>query len=97
MSVSPSVETLPPHRLPRRLQKKYPERFPEASAPNAVYCWSMGEGGFVPGFVADHLRLRLDPEAPERHGFVEPEGRMKVEDYEAALGATRNQWRRWEE
>src|SRR5258707_6859912 len=58
MSVSPSVEALPPHRLPRRLLKKYPERFPEASAPNGVHCWSMGEGAFVAGRVADRLCLR---------------------------------------
>jgi hypothetical protein len=96
MSVSPSVEALPPHRLPRRLQKKYPQRFPEASGPNGVHCWSMGEGPFVTERVADRLRLRLDPDDPERHGLVEPDDRMKTEDYEDALAATRNQWRKWE-
>jgi hypothetical protein len=97
MSVSPSVEALPPHGLPRRLRKKYPERFSEASGPNGVHCWQMGAGEFIPERVADRLRLRLDPDDPERHGLVEPDDRMKTEDYEAALAATRDQWQRWEE
>jgi len=96
MSVAPSPEALPPHRLPRRLQKKYPERFPDATGPNGVHCWGIGEGAFAPGKVADRLGLRLDPDDPARHGLVEPDGKMKIEDYEAALGATRDQWRRWE-
>src|SRR5437764_12603582 len=61
MSVAPSVEALPPHRLPRRLHKKYPERFPDATGPNGVHCWWAGEGTFAPGPVADHLCLRLEP------------------------------------
>jgi hypothetical protein len=97
MSVSPTLEALPPHRLPRRLQKKYPERFPEATAPNGVHCWWMGEGAFAPARVANHLHLRPDLDNPERHGLVEPDDRMKVEDYEAALGATCDQWQRWED
>jgi hypothetical protein len=97
MSVSSSVEALPPHRLPRRLKKKYPERFPDASAPNVVQCWWMGEGSFVVERVANRLRLRLDPDDAERHGLVEPDDRMKAEEYETALGATRDQWHRWEE
>jgi hypothetical protein len=97
MSVSPSVDALPPHRLPRRLQQKYPERFPEASAPNGVHCWSMGQGAFAAERVGQYLRLRLDPAKPDRHGWVEPDDRMQVEDYEAALAATQGQWQRWEE
>src|SRR5579859_3366185 len=54
MSVSPNVEILPPHRLPRRLREKYPDRFPEATSPNNVHCWWMGNGGFAAGHVAKH-------------------------------------------
>jgi hypothetical protein len=57
----------------------------------------MGEGAFVPERVADRLCLRIDPDDPERHGFVEPDAKMKIEDYEAALSATSDQWHRWEE
>jgi len=97
MSVSPSLGALPPHRLPRRLRHAYPERFPEARAPNSIHCWSMGEGAFVEDQVADRLYLRLDPANPETHGFVEPAGKMNTAEYEAALAATRVQWQRWEE
>jgi hypothetical protein len=76
---------------------KYPERFPEATGPNGVHCWRMEDDAFAPGRVADRLSLRLDPNNPERHGLVEPDDRMKVEDYETALVATRDQWQRWEE
>lgn len=93
MSVSPSLETLPPHRIPRRLQS----RFPEAIGSNQLHCWSMGEGDFISGSVAEHLVLRLDPKAPHRHGFIEPERKMPIADYESAIAATRDQWRRWEE
>jgi hypothetical protein len=97
MSVSPSVDALPTHRLPRRLLKKYPERFPDASGSNRLICWWMGEGAFDARRVADHLQLEPDPDDPQRHGFVEPDDRMKTEDYEAALSATRDQWQKWEE
>ena len=96
-SAGTSVDALPPHRLPRRLQQKYPERFPEAMAPNGVHCWSMGQGAFSADRVAEYLRLRLDPDDPDRHGLVEPDDRMKLKDYEAALATTQGQWQRWEE
>jgi hypothetical protein len=69
MSVSPTLDTLPPHRIPRRLRQKYPERFPDATGSNALHCWFLGDGGFVAGPLADHLALRPDPKAPERHGL----------------------------
>jgi len=97
MSVSPSIDTLPTHRIPRRLREAYPERFPEATASNRHYCWSLGEGPFQAGRVAERLCFRPDPDNPGRHGFVEPDDTMLLADYEAALAATREQWRRWEE
>src|SRR5262245_14019923 len=39
MSVSPSVESLPAHRIPRRLRDKYPDRFAEATGSNNLSCW----------------------------------------------------------
>ena len=97
MSVSPNPEAMPPHRLPRRLRQKYPDRFPEATASNGLFCWWLGKGAFVADQVAEHLRLRLDPDDPEKHGLVEPDDRMRTEDYETALAATRDQWQKWEE
>jgi hypothetical protein len=97
MSVSPNPDTLPPHRLPRRLRAIFPTRFRDASGPNALHCWWMGEGPFVPDRIANGLRLRLDPDKPEQHGFVEPDVRMNADEYESALQATRDEWRKWEE
>jgi hypothetical protein len=97
MSVSPSLETLPSHRIPRRFKDKYPERFPDATGSNRLHCWFMGDGAFVTDPVADGLVLRPDPKRPDRHGFVEPEREMPVPDYEAAITATRENWSTWEE
>src|SRR5262249_21294973 len=97
MSVAPSIDTLPTHRVPRRLKELHPDRFPDASGPNQLHCWSLGEGAFDAGQVADRLSLRADPDDPGRHGFIEPDDTMQLADYEAALAATRDQWRRWEE
>lgn len=38
------------------------------------------------------LTFRPDDRAPERHGFIEPSVRMTLEQYEAALAATRPFW-----
>jgi hypothetical protein len=97
MSVSPSIDTLPTNRLPRRLREAYPGRFPDAAGSNRMHCWLLGEGAFDTGSVAERLALRPDPADPGRHGFVEPDAIMQLADYEAALAATQNQWRRWEE
>jgi len=96
MSVSPSVDAFPVWRIPKRLRDKFPDRFPQASGSNRLCCWWMGEGAFEAGPVADGLLLRLDPRRPERHGFVEPNGKMAVADYQQALVNTREQWNRWE-
>jgi hypothetical protein len=97
MSVAPTVYNLPPHRLPRRLRKKDPERFANATGPNSAHCWWMGDGPFVYTRVANHLNLRPDPDKPNKHGLVEPDARMMVREYEDALAATQSQWQRWEE
>jgi hypothetical protein len=97
MSVSSSLDALPSHRLPRRLREKYPQRIPDARAPNSVHCWHMGNGDFASGPLVDGLCLRLDPDMPNTHAFVEPDGRMHLKDYEAALANTQGQWQKWEE
>jgi hypothetical protein len=97
MSVSPSLETLPLFRIPRRLRDKYPERFPDATGSNNLHCWRLGEGEFLAGAIAADLVLRPDPEQPEKHGFIEPERKMTVKEYEDAIAATRPSWKIWEE
>lgn len=97
MSVSPSLELIPPHRLPRRLRDKYPDRFARATASNSYYCWWMGEGGFGAEPIAAGLAFRPDPDMPDRHGFIEPDRAMPLPEYVRALEATRDLWQRWEE
>lgn len=97
MSVAPKPETLPVHRQPKRLREQFPGRFPRASGSNTLHCWSMGEGAFTASPLAAGLAFRPDPTKPERHGFVEPECEMPLEEYERAVTATRSQWVRWDE
>lgn len=97
MSVSPTQDTLPLFRIPKRLREKYPDRFPEATGKNSHHCWSMGEGEFHAGPFAPDLVFRPDPDDAEKHGFVEPERETSVQEYEEAITATRPQWTRWEE
>ena len=68
-----------------------------ATGSNQLHCWSIGEGPFAAGPFADRLELRLDPDDPDRHGFIEPEQGMPAADYESAITATQELWRRWEE
>jgi len=88
MSVAPAWRLLPLHRIPRRLCAK----FPRAAGKNALFLWRMGEGPFIEGPLGDHLFLRPDPAKPDRHRLVEPVVPMPVGQYQAALGATRDQW-----
>jgi len=85
MSVSPRLERLPKHRVPKRLC----ERVPEASGFDTDSCWHMGSGSFEAGPVAPGLLLRL---LGTEHGLIEPEYRMLLADYTTALAATRDQW-----
>jgi hypothetical protein len=88
MSVAPAWRMLPVHRIPRRLRPK----FPRAAGKNGFFLWRRGEGPFTEGPFAERLLFRPDPEKPNKHGFVEPAARMPVEEYQAALAATRDQW-----
>lgn len=40
------------------------------------------------------LGWRADPDGPSGHGFIEPVRRMTFNEYQEALWATRNRWRR---
>jgi hypothetical protein len=91
MSVRPSINSIPPQMLPKRLKEAFPDLFPEARG-NSTYCvWSMGEGLFETSSLTDNLDLRLDPDEDD-HGFVEPSSQMSFDDYFGAVVATRQQW-----
>jgi hypothetical protein len=87
MSVSPSLRTLPLHRIPARLR----ERVPKARGNNDLFVWSMGEGTFACGAVATGLLLRVDP-SNDNHGFVEPDTIMELSEYQRSLYTTQDAW-----
>lgn len=88
MSVAPSVEHLPYHRVPERLNS----RVPGARGSNTLVIWSMGTGDFLEEAIATDLVLRLDPANRSGHGFVEPDKIMTLAAYQEALAATRDEW-----
>ncbi len=88
MSVSPSLRTLPPHRIPRRLADK----IPDASGPNQNRIWCLGSGPWNGPMLTERLAIRPDPDKPDEHGFVEPAAEMGYDDYCAALEATQDHW-----
>jgi len=49
----------------------------------------MGEGPFVAGSVDQTLYLRPDRAT---HGNIEPSSKMLLDEFEAPLAATRDQW-----
>ena len=90
VSVARSINDLLPHLIPKRLRV----RFEDAVGSNSRFVWSMGEGVFSEGVVADGLLLRRKPENTQRkvQGLVEPAFLMLLQDYQSALAATRPQW-----
>src|SRR5437764_15404687 len=65
MSVAPAWRDLPYFLISKRLKI----RFRDARGPSNLYCFTMGEGPFTDGSVADGLDLKVD--AP-KHGVVAP-------------------------
>ncbi len=77
MSVSPTPpENLPPIRRP-----------PEYGGVGKDPVWQLDTDE-----LPEELVYRPDPDAPERHGFIEPSRRMPFEEYQRAIHATRILW-----
>lgn len=85
MSVAPSWQDLPAHRIPRRLRGKCPK----AMGNNSMLCWKMGDGDFADGIISRELVLRVYRPG---HGVVEPATRTSAEMYQAALESTQLSW-----
>jgi hypothetical protein len=85
MSVAPDLVSLPLHRIPKRLAYLRLG----AIGPDADIVWSFGQGPFVGGQLAP--RLALLPNKPD-HGFVAPDTKMMLRDYETALAETQPGW-----
>jgi hypothetical protein len=83
---------LPFFLVPRRLS----HLVPGARGNDRHRVWSIGEGPFAMGPLAEALALRPDPDNPA-HGFVEPDRRMPAGAFQQALHATQALWRIEEE
>ena len=83
MSVAPnSAWNIPTHRRPRGMGKGSSGRISDrmyALANTAV--------------PSDKLKIRLDPECPRLHAFVEPAIMIELAGYERNLAATRYDWK----
>src|SRR5438445_192523 len=67
MSVAPAWRALPYFLIPERLK----DRVPRARGSNGLSCFTMGDGPFADGPVADGLDLLVDKPT---HGVVAPRG-----------------------
>lgn len=85
MSVAKSWRDLELHRIPKRLR----HLVPMAAGSNRDRCWRMGQGEFASGPITNDLQLRRDRLT---HGFIEPAREVPLNEYLAALAATRDQW-----
>jgi len=88
MSVSPSLETLFFAVVPKRLR----HCVKGARGSNNARIWKMGAGPWREETVATDLRLELDAEKADKHGFVSPDRSMSLPVYREALAATQNSW-----
>lgn len=79
MSVTPGD----PGQLPRH------RRPPEFDGTGKDPLWTVAVRALGP-----QLRYRPDPLTPTRHGFIEPAAAMPFAEFQAALAATRGDWRR---
>lgn len=85
MSVSPSFQTLPFERLPKKFRKLRPG----ARGSDSDRIWKHGTGPFAPRPVTHELALHPDR---NDHGVVQPAQAMKMERYEQALATTAPDW-----
>ena len=85
MSVTPDWQSLRSYQIPRTLR----HIVPRAAGSSADNVWRFGEKSFVEGLLAQRLFLRInDP----MHGMIEPAEIAPVEEFQANLAATRDQW-----
>jgi len=87
MSVAEHWKHLPGHLVPKRLKSI----FPPATGANSLKCFKMGEGAFVEEELSTGLKLAIKPGNPHG-GNVTPTEKIKIDDFQAALAATRADW-----
>ncbi|MBL8819394.1 MAG: hypothetical protein JNL58_25405 [Planctomyces sp.] len=88
MSVAQNWRALPGHLIPKRLISV----FPGATGSNSLSCFRIGDGPFVNSSLNADLTLALKAGRTSMGNLV-PATDMSVETFQAALAATREQWR----
>lgn len=78
---------LRPELVPPHLRKDDPS----ARGPKNLHIFSLGTGEFQSGQIADRLQLIATPQRV--HGSIVPDGPVLLKDFQAALAATRLNWR----
>ncbi len=97
MSVFAAIKKLPGRLLPTRLRDQYPDHFQKTRGDDGLVVWCLGTGDFQDASVTDRLVLRLDRPGEKRHGLIESNLRMRVEEYQAELQSTGGDWKVCEE
>ena len=93
LSVGGCVRTTYLNILPRRLQALYPQWARGAKEKDAHKVWAMGQGKYEATSISANLKLRFQTEDRPGHGLVAPSRKMLLEEYQAALAATQEQWK----
>jgi hypothetical protein len=88
MSVAPGWRDLPYFLIPARLGNKLPDAR-RARGNNNLHCFTMGDGQFAAGPVADGLDLKPDGRS---HGVVVPRTSVLLDQYQMDLANTRDRW-----
>lgn len=81
------LEDLPCRLVPVRLRSIVPA----AAGPSDARIWSLGDGAFESGMIAEQLNLSAEP--AKIHGTIVPQSLMSLASYQQSLAATRAQWR----
>jgi hypothetical protein len=91
MSVFRHWRDLPYFLIPTRLSHHFTDSAKRRAlrGNHKARCWRMGEGSFEEGSINDSLVLRRDSPT---HGMIEPSVEMYIDDFQAALAGTRDQW-----
>lgn len=90
MSVSPSFETLPLHRVPPQFRWLRPDA--RGNSKDRIFALH-ANGPFVRTVIDNDLELAPDDEDTPDHGVVQPRRVMHADAFQAALGGTRRRWR----
>jgi hypothetical protein len=88
MSVAPDWRVMPFFLIPEPLRRQFPGA-KKARANSELHCFTMGEGRFAEGSVAEGFDLK--PDSP-KHGVIVPRESVSLDQFQTNLANTRNSW-----